>query len=215
MRVGRAKALRTAARAQALRVVGAVPLTPADGLPGMGSLWLLAPDGARFWPAFTASPEARDRRPDPMDRWSARVIGAVAEGMGGTAVFPFGLPHRPFYAWALRSGRFHPSPVHLLVHRRMGLWASFRGAIALPDPVTARPQPSPCTRCPAPCTAACPPGALTTAGYDTATCHAFLDSPAGGDCMARGCAVRRACPAGKSYGRLPPQSAWHMRQFHP
>lgn len=206
-----------AVAAQGLFVAGHLALTPEHGFaPHLRSLALLAPDGAAFWPRFTASPEYQDGAPDPMDRWSARVIGALAQDLGGEAAFPFGQPHRPFFDWALRSGRCHPSPVWMLVHDRMGLWTSFRGAIALPDPVeAAAPQPSPCLPCPRPCATACPVGALTAAGYDVPACHAFLDTPAGADCLSQGCAVRRACPAGEGYGRLGSQSAWHMRQFHP
>lgn len=194
-----------------------LPLTPEDGFaPHLRSLALLAPDGARFWPLFTGSPEYRDGAPDPMDRWSRRVIGALAHDLGGEAAFPFGTPHHPFFQWALRSGRCFASPVWMLVHDQMGLWTSFRGAIALPDPVEAAPQPSPCEACPARlCLTACPVGALTAAGYDVPACHAFLDSAAGADCLSQGCAVRRACPQGHAYGRLAEQSAWHMRQFHP
>jgi len=56
--------------------------------------------------------------------------------------------------------------------------------------------------------------AFTEAGYDVPACHAFLDTSAGQDCLTTGCAVRRACPVSQSYGRVPEQSAYHMRQFH-
>jgi epoxyqueuosine reductase len=62
---------------------------------------------------------------------------------------------------------------------------------------------------------ACPVGALSGAGYDAASCHAFSTPAPATDCMNHGCAVRRACPFSQSYGRLPEQSAYHMRQFHP
>ncbi|MFB2533137.1 ferredoxin [Paracoccus sp. p4-l81] len=183
----------------------------------MRSLWLLAPQGAAFWAAITASPEWSDGRPDPMDRWSRRVIDGLAADLGGVAAYPFGLPHQPFYAWALRSGRAWPSPVRLMVHDRMGLWASFRGAIALPlDAAPGTPRPAPCATCTGqPCRTACPAQALTEAGYDLAACHAHLDQPAGAACLLTGCAVRTSCPLGHGYGRLPEQSAWHMRHFHP
>jgi hypothetical protein len=56
-------------------------------------------------------------------------------------------------------------------------------------------------------------GALKGSGYDLATCHAFLDTGPGGDCMGRGCAVRRACPVGQDR-RMAAQSAFHMADFH-
>jgi hypothetical protein len=92
---------------------------------------------------------------------------------------------------------------------------SFRGALALKQALDLPPPPPcPCEGCPAPCLTACPPRALTGAGYDVPACHAFLDRPEGADCMAAGCAVRRACPVSARHARMPEQSAYHMRQFH-
>ena len=132
------------------------------------------------------------------------------------ALFPFGgPPWQPFYDWALRSGEAWRSPVSLLVHHRMGLWASYRGALALPEvlylPAAAQ---NPCVGCAAPCRTACPVAALGPHGYNVSACHGFLDTPAGADCLSFGCDTRRACPPSAAYGRLAGQSAWHMRQFH-
>ena len=82
-------------------------------------------------------------------------------------------------------------------------------AVEVPPPVAKT-----CEGCAAPCLTACPAGALTGAGYDLPRCHAFLDTPAGRDCMGQGCAVRRACPVSQGYARVPEQSAYHMGQFH-
>nr|WP_229583293.1 ferredoxin [Paracoccus sp. S-4012] len=166
---------------------------------------------------MVASPEWQDGEPNPVDRWSARVIGALAAGWDGRAVLPSdGPPYPPFQAWAVASGRAWVSPVGMLVHAWMGLWASFRGAVLLDAPCPAPPaRPAPCETCPdRPCLSACPVGALGPAGYDLAACHGQLDRPGGADCMTAGCLARRACPAGQGYGRLPGQSAYHMRQFH-
>ncbi|EPX84262.1 hypothetical protein ruthe_02474 [Rubellimicrobium thermophilum DSM 16684] len=203
-----------AARA-GLFLSGIAPLRPEDGMPPrFRSVALLSPQEPDFWPLFRASPEAQDGQPDPLDRWSRRVIGRIACALGLKAVFPFGgPPYRPFLAWALRSGRCWSSPATLLVHETAGLWISFRGGILLgteAPPVAAR---RPCDGCPAPCLAACPPRALTASGYDLPACHAFLDSPPGQACMTQGCRVRAACPVGASR-RMPDQSAFHMRAFH-
>lgn len=195
-----------------LLVAGVAPLLPEDGLPAFRSVALLAPDEPRFWPRFRASPEARDGAADPLDRWSRRVVGRIACGLGTKAAFPFGdPPWRPFPAWARRSGRCWESPVGLLVHDALGLWVSFRGAILLREEAPAPSAARPCDACPAPCLSACPPRALTGAGYDLAACHGFLDT--GADCL-QGCRVRRACPVGAAR-RDPAQSAFHMRSFHP
>lgn len=206
------------AAAAALEILGGFHPAPGDGLPeGTGTLLLLGPREPAFWAAFTASPEWQDGARDPLDRWSARVVGALAAEAGGRALFPFGgPPHHPFYAWALRSGRAFASPVTLLVHDTQGLLVSYRGAIALPGRVNLpAPAAAPCVDCAdRPCLAGCPAAALDGRGYDVPACHAFLDTPAGGGCLSAGCAVRRACPVSQAYGRLPEQSAYHMRLFH-
>lgn len=188
------------------------------GLPaGTATLLMLGP-GAGFWPHLTAQPEWQDGAPDPVDRWSRRAVGRIACDLGAKALFPFGgPPWHPFYAWALRTGRVWESPVRLLVHDAQGLWVSFRGALALKDPLALPQAPAepPCAACAGqPCRSACPAGALVPAGYDLDRCHGFLDTGPGADCLARGCAVRRACPVSQGYDRMPEQSAYHMGQFH-
>lgn len=201
-----------------LMVAGAFHPGPQDGLPAdIATLVLLAPAEPGYWAHVTSSAEWADGAPDPVDRWSARVIGAMAGELGGRAWFPFGgPPYAPFYAWALKSGRAWTSPVTLLVHDVAGLMISYRGAIGLPRRLELPAPPrSPCESCDArPCLVACPPRALTAAGYDLAACHAFLDRPEGRDCLEWGCGVRRACPLSQAYGRLPEQSGYHMGLFH-
>lgn len=204
--------------AERLEVLGGFAVKAGeDGLPaGTRALLLIGPAEPGFWPHLTCQPEWLDGRPDPVDRWSRRVVGRLACDLGAKALFPFGgPPYHPFYRWALQTGQVWESPVRLLVHARQGLMVSFRGALALKDEV-AVPPPStrPCDTCPAPCLVACPARALTAEGYDVPACHAFLNQPEGQDCMGSGCLVRRACPASQSYARLPEQSAYHMRQFH-
>jgi len=200
-----------------LVVLGGFVTGPDENLPqNTATLLLLGPLEPGFWPHVTAQPEF-DGAPDPLDRWSKRVIEALAKEWAGVALFPFGgPPHHPFHRWALRSGRCRASPVRLLVHDDAGLMVSFRGALALPGQIALpRPGPAPCDTCAdKPCLSACPPRALTAAGYDLPACHGFLDSAAGSDCMGGGCLVRGACPQSQRYARLPEQSAYHMRQFH-
>ena len=204
------RAAEQAARARHLEIAGG--LHPEDG----GTVLLLGPGEPGFWAAVRAAPEFADGRPDPLDRWSRRVVGALAEEMGAAPLFPFdGPPWLPFQSWALASGRCWESPVRLLVHDRAGLWASFRGALRfagrleLPETGAA-----PCPSCARPCETACPVGALAPDGYDLGKCHEFLDTPAGADCMTRGCRVRRACPVSASFPRVEAQSAFHMAHFH-
>lgn len=206
------------AAAHRLDILGGFNAEDDPGLPpGTRTLLLVGPLEPGFWPLFTASPEWRDGAPDPMDRWSRRVIGRMACELGAKALFPFGgPPWHPFFQWALRSGRAWESPMRLLVHDRMGLFFSCRGALALKarlDPPP--PGAQPCLTCPRPCIAACPAGALAEGAYELGRCHQYLDTAAGKEsCLAAGCLARRACPISQSYARLPEQSAYHMRLFH-
>jgi ferredoxin len=190
-------------------------LYPKD-LEGIESLILLGPEEAGFWPGFTGSPEYLVGQPDPMDRWSTRVIKGLAAEFDAQAFFPFGgPPWHPFFRWALDSGHAWASPIQLLVHEQAGLFASYRGALGFAHRIALPPAPdqSPCTDCAAPCLTACPVKALTPEGYDVPTCKAYLRTEAGRDCMENGCAARRACPISQTYGRLAEQSAFHMRAF--
>lgn len=195
--------------AAGLRILG--------GVQESGStLFLIGPDGARFWRIFQQSAEAQDGLADPVDRYSTRTLTKIARATGSEACFPFGgPPFMPFVTWALASGRCFQSPVQLLVHAELGLFTSFRGALRfgghLPLP---EPSQNPCDTCTGkPCLSACPAAALTAQNYNVAACHKFLDSKGGESCMARGCAVRRACPIGQAE-RPKAQSAFHMSYFH-
>ena len=207
-------------RAECLEFFGGFHPGPDDNAPeGTGTLILLGPHEPGFWSHLRAAPEFGDGEKDPLDRWSARVIGAMAKKLGAEALFPFGgPPYQPFIGWALRSGRAWQSPAGLLVHDTAGLMVSYRGALAFPERIALPPAPeNPCETCDGqPCLTACPVDALSArTGYDLAACHGFLDTAAGQDCMTNGCAARRACPVSQRYARLPAQSAFHMRSFHP
>ncbi|MFY0681711.1 MAG: ferredoxin [Thalassovita sp.] len=203
-----------AATARHLTVLGG--LHPKDR-PNIGTLLLLGPHEPEFWPQFQRSPEATDAQPDPMDRWSKRVVTALAADLGAEAVFPFGgPPFEPFIAWALQTGRIWTSPVGLLVHDRAGLFVSFRGALAFRDhiPLPKAPRQSPCDSCASqPCKDACPVEALQAQSYDVAACKSHLRTAAGASCLEAGCLARRACPLSATYGRLEAQSAFHMKAF--
>ncbi len=181
------------------------------------ALVLIGPQGgAGWWVRVTASPEWRDGAPDPLDRWSKRVLGDLAGRFGGRAMFPSdGPPWPPFFRWALASGAIWQSPVGMLVHADAGLWVSFRGALALPFDMLLPTATNPCATCAdRPCISACPVNALSPTAYDVPACHDFLATDGGRDCMTAGCLARRACPLSQSHARLPQQSAYHMSQFH-
>lgn len=181
-----------------------------------GTIVLVGPDTG-FWQVFRAAPESRDGHPDPLDRWSRRTLDLVASSLGATSLYPFtGPPWHPFPAWALATGHAFRAPNGLLVHATAGLWLSFRGALHFPERLPLPPPPAnPCTDCPEqPCRRACPVDALQPDAYDTAACHAFLDTAPGRACLTNGCAARAACPVSRRHGRDPAQSAFHMAAFH-
>ncbi|MDU8946316.1 ferredoxin [Ovoidimarina sediminis] len=211
-------ALEAKVRAAQLDIFGAFHPAEGDGLPSsIKTLVLLGPGEPGFWPHLLDTPEWADGQPDAVDRWSRRVIGTLACDLGGKAYFPFsGPPWHPFIAWARRSGRAWESPVTLLVNDRAGLMVSYRGALGLGERLALpQPGPRPCDTCDTrPCLSACPVTALTTIGYDIPACKGYLSTEVGKEsCMAKGCAVRRACPISETYGRLEAQSAYHMSHF--
>jgi hypothetical protein len=174
--------------------------------------------GREGWGAFAASPEARDGLGHPLDRWSRRLIEALARELGAKALFPFGgPPFWPFQQWARRAEPVHPSPIGLLIHPRYGLWHSYRGALAFREAL-AVPEPaavaSPCESCSGRwCLSACPVGAFTDARYDVAACAGHLRSVAGADCMDSGCRARRACPVGREHAYGPEQANFLIQAF--
>ena len=102
------------------------------GLGGLRTIVLAGMAGRDGWPAFAASAEARDGADHPLDRWSRRVIDALARDLGAVALYPFGgPPHWPFQQWARRAEPVHPSPIGILIHPAYGLWHSYRGALGI------------------------------------------------------------------------------------
>lgn len=197
---------------------------PEDGVPPLsngrqaGTLLLIGNVGSSLWPVFSASAEAADGRPDPLDRWSRRLVQDIAVDVGAEPLFPFGgPPYLPFQRWALRAEAVAPSPLGILIHPDYGLWHAYRAALAfavrldLPRP---DPRPRPCDSCAdRPCLAACPVGAFDGNRYDVPACISHLAAPPGGSCMSGGCLARSACPVGRAYAYEAEQARFHMRAF--
>ena len=223
-RAGALAEIEAAVRGLGLAPRGAFTCTVEDAVPAQPdgresrTLVLIGNHAGGFWSSFQAAPEAQDGRPDPLNRWSERVIGGLAADFGGLALFPFGgPPYRPFQRWAQRAEPVAASPLGMLIHPDYGLWHAYRGAIALAEALPLPPRearPSPCDSCvEKPCLSACPVGAFTAAGYDVAACAGHVAAPAGADCLDLGCRARRACPVGREHSYAPPQARFHMAAF--
>jgi len=210
-------AIERAVAAWGLSVVGAFHPRSGDGAPeGTETIFLIGADRGRMWEAFETGPEARGGLDDPLDRWSRRVIEAVAADLGAAAIFPFGgPPYQPFQRWATRGEDAAPSPVAMQVTPGRGLWTSYRGALGFRE-VIAIGLPggaNPCPACPAPCLTACPVQAFAGGAYDVPRCVAHITSPAGVACREGGCLVRHACPAGRTATPPAGQRRFHMDAF--
>ncbi|HEX9771345.1 MAG TPA: ferredoxin [Kiloniellales bacterium] len=222
--IGGLDRIEQAVQAQGLLVFGGFWPDAADRVPPLpdgraaATLLVIGNAGPAAWEVFSASPEAGDGAPHPMDRWCKRVLGRLAAELDGGAVFPSdGPPYPPFVAWAKRAAPVRESPLGMLIHPVYGLWHAYRGALALPErlplPVQER-RDYPCDACQdKPCLTACPVSAFGPQGYRVADCVAHIETPQGADCMALGCRARRACPIGRSFVYDPPQAAFHMTAF--
>jgi len=182
-------------------------------------LHLFGNAGSNMWAAFSASDEYRDGRPDPLNRWSARIGEALARRCGARALFPFGAPPRPFLKWAKRAEALQNSQLGMLIHPQVRLWHAYRFALAFADGAGFEAPPPAahadiCARCAAkPCLQGCPVNAFTPAGYDVQVCVAHLESAPHGPCMTRGCQARLACPQGAGFRYQADHAAFHMRAF--
>ena len=182
------------------------------------TLLLVGNVGPSLWPTFSRSAEADDGAPDPLNRWTQRIIGAIARDVGAEPLFPFGgPPYLPFQRWAMRAEPVAPSPLGILIHPDYGLWHAYRGALAFAERLALPPRAErarPCDSCAEqPCLSACPVGAFSERGYDVPACVGHIGGPAGEACMDRGCLARRACPVGSDYAYDAAQGRFHMTAF--
>jgi ferredoxin len=210
---------------QKLAVVGLVARggfhpQPADALPEIKgrpvqTLVLLGFTGTQGWPIFANSAEFRDGCANPLDRWSMRVIDALADELGGRAFYPSdGPPWWPFQRWARRALALHVSPLGVLIDPTFGLWHSYRGALALPIDIevpVSVPWPDPCSSCESKhCLNSCPVGAVQPGAYDVDSCRSHVRTT---DTCRAGCQARRACPVGAEHAYASAQANFYMRAF--
>ena len=192
-------------------------MPPAEAQPG--TVVLLGFTGGAQWGAFQQSSEARDGLPHPLDRWSRRVIGALANELGAADFYPSGSPASPlpFQRLARRCEPVDPSPIGLLIHDTYGLWHAYRGGLFLTERIAlppSSPRSAPCESCAhRPCLSACPVQAFRNGSFDLHACVSHVLSSAGADCRDNGCLARRACPVGPQFRYAAAQARFHMSAF--
>lgn len=175
--------------------------------------------GSSFWPQFTTSPEYTDGLQHPLDRWSKRVAGLVADELDISPMFPSdGPPYFPFQQWAKRAEGLSQSPMGLLIHPQYGLWHAYRFAVIFAKEGELSElksiADSPCIRCTdQPCLNTCPVEAVTTMGYDVLKCAEYLKQKTSSNCNHRGCQARLSCPVGKEYQYVDKQHLFHLAAF--
>lgn len=208
--------IRQALEAEGLLLRGGFHPSPDDNsLRDIATLLLVGNAGPALWRAF----QPADRTgPDPLNRWTRRVLSGIADRFGATALFPFeGPPYLPFFAWAKRAEPVTESPIGMMIHPEYGLWHAWRGALAFTERLALPETPStpaPCESCSGrPCLTGCPVDAFREGRYDVAACADHLRTQAGADCVALGCRARRTCPAGADYIYAPDQARFHMDAF--
>lgn len=206
-------------------LLGGFPATPDDHLPKLASgqtaaqLLMIGSTGPSLWPTFSQSPEFLDGSPNPMDRYTRRILNQIASKNGFDPVFPFdGPPYHPFQQWALKCGGFSQSPLGPLTHQDYGPWLGFRAAFLSGNSLKISPPISspngPCDTChDKPCLNACPVSAISLeTGYDVPRCQAHLRSDQTAACWS-GCLARHACPFGQDHRQSADNARFHMESF--
>ena len=208
---------RTADVGLAIRGVFHPDATEFTALAHIGTVVLLGFTGSVQWARFAASVEATDGAPNPLDRWSRRLIDALAQEFEAMAFYPSGATALPFQRLARHAEPVHQSPLGLLIHPQWGLWHAYRGGLQLrerlPLATTTVVEPA-CSRCrDRPCLSGCPVGAVARGTLEVERCVAHVRSDAGVECRERGCLARRACPEGTAYRYVADQARFHMAAF--
>jgi ferredoxin len=200
--------------------VAAAPLALDALLPGAAGALIVGSGGPAFFDRFDGGPEATDNAPDPLDRYTERVIrravGAALDPGGSVHVvhFPFGVrPLIPFQRLGRGAGLGGPGPLGLQIHPTFGPWWAYRALIVLDRPLPAAAPPGDgCAGCDAPCVGACPAGAVARGGFDIVACQArrLVAEPCRLSCVAR-----ITCVRGPEHRYRDEELAFHMRASMP
>jgi hypothetical protein len=200
--------------------VAAGPLALDDLLAGAAGALIVGSGGPTFFDRFDAGPEAVDGVPNPLDRYTERVVTGAARdllaprGSAHAVHFPFGVrPLIPFQRLGRAAGLGGPGPLGLQIHPTFGPWWAYRALIVLDRPLPAAPPTGDgCAGCDAPCVAACPAGAVARTGFDIVSCQArrLVAEPCRLSCVAR-----ITCVRGPEHRYRDEELAFHMRASMP
>jgi ferredoxin len=189
-------------------------------LAGAAGALIVGAGGRAFFDGFAREPEASDGAPNPLDRYTRRIVErAVGEALAPLRVryvvhFPFGAqPVIPFQRLGRAAGLGGPGPLGLQIHPTYGAWWAYRGLLLLDRELPALPPPGDgCAGCDAPCVAACPAGAVQRTGFLVSACQGrrLVAEPCRLSCIAR-----IACVRGPEHGYSDAQLAFHMAASMP
>jgi epoxyqueuosine reductase len=200
--------------------VAARPLVLHELLPGADGALIVGSGGPAFFDRFEQGPEAADEAPNPLDRYTERVVTRVVRdalqplGSAHAVHFPFGMrPLVPFQRLGRAAGLGGPGPLGLQIHPTFGPWWAYRALIVLDRALPAAAAPGDgCAGCDAPCVAACPAAAVARGGFDIVACQArrLVAEP-----CRLSCAARIACVRGPAHRYRDQELAFHMRAAMP
>jgi ferredoxin len=200
---------------------------------GRGAL-VIGSGGPAFFDRFDRggrdAPERHDGRPDPLDRYTRRVVEEIARAcLGGGARYALAFPFMaggagaidrgagpavrviPFQRLGRAAGLGGPSPLGLQIHPFYGPWWAYRALLVIDREL----PPSPaigdgCAGCHAPCVAACPAGAVRRDGFDVPACHRRRLATLPTNPCRLSCAARVACVRGPEHRYRDEELAFHM-----
>ena len=184
---------------------------------------------ANMWQKFIATRQFDDGKPDPLNRWTGKVLDEIASEFGAKLKLPFERPFSPFQAWAMKAAQLTQSPLGILMHPRLGLWFGLCGVLffqvnvknqEVEKLIQQRQQTNDiCQKClRKPCLSACPVSAFGKNSLDVSDCFSHLDrvqnSQISPDCLQEGCGARSACPVGIENKYSNKQLRFHMRAYY-
>jgi hypothetical protein len=191
-------------------------------LEGARAALIVGSGGPSFFDGFEAAAvEASDGAPNPLDRYTRRVVEATAMatlpplGVRQAVYFPFAgaAPLIPFQRLGRAAGVGPPGPLGLQIHPVYGPWWAYRALIVIDRGLSTGPSLGDvCAGCPAPCVAACPGGAVSLAGFSIPACHAHRLRAV--PCRLS-CAARIGCVRGPEHRYRDEALAFHMAASMP